>query len=56
VFAEKAGGLQRLDRIATAPGARTSLFSPELDRLYVAVRAGKARPAAIWVFRPARPG
>jgi hypothetical protein len=33
-------------------GARTSLFVPELDRLYVAVRASGAEPAAIWVFKP----
>jgi len=39
--------------IATASGARTSLFVPALDRLYVAVRAGSAGAAAIRVFRPA---
>ena len=33
--------------------ARTALFVPELDRLFVAVRAGSNEPAAIWVFRPA---
>jgi hypothetical protein len=42
----------RLARISTASGARTSLFVPELDRLYVAARAGRTEPAAIWVFRP----
>jgi hypothetical protein len=41
----------RLSRISTASGARTSLFVPELDRLFLAVRAGN-NPAAIWVFRP----
>jgi len=39
-------------RIPTAVGARTSLFVPELDRLLVAVRAGPAGPAAIWMFKP----
>jgi len=34
------------------PGARTSLFAPELDRLFVAVRAQSNEPAAIWLFRP----
>ena len=42
---------RRIGRIQTVSGARTSLFVPELDRLFVAVRAG-AEPAAIWAFRP----
>jgi DNA-binding beta-propeller fold protein YncE len=46
-------GYRRLARVPTAPGARTSLFVPELDRLFVAVRATSNEPAAIWVFRPA---
>ena len=46
-------GYRRLARVPTVPGARTSLFVPELDRLFVAVRAGSNEPAAIWVFRPA---
>ena len=46
-------GYRRLARVPTASGARTSLFVPELDRLFVAVRAGSNEPAAIWVFRPA---
>jgi len=46
-------GYHRLARVATVSGARTSLFVPELDRLFVAVRAGSIEPAAIWVFRPA---
>jgi DNA-binding beta-propeller fold protein YncE len=45
--------LTRLDRIATGSGARTSLFVPELDRLFVAQRAGLlGGQAAILVFRP----
>jgi DNA-binding beta-propeller fold protein YncE len=42
----------RLARIPTVSGARTSLFVPELDRLFLAVRASFRTPAAIWVFRP----
>jgi hypothetical protein len=45
-------GYRPLARVPTVPGARTSLFVPELDRLFVAVRAGSNEPAAIWVFRP----
>ena len=52
VLEERAGSYRRLARVSTAPGARTSLFVPELDRLFVAVRAGGGEPAAIWVFRP----
>ncbi len=43
---------QRLARTSTAVGGRTGLYVPELDRLFVAVRAGPAEPAALWVFRP----
>ncbi len=43
---------RRLARVRTVAGARTSLFVPQLDRLFVAVRASGAEPAAIWVLRP----
>jgi DNA-binding beta-propeller fold protein YncE len=43
---------RRLARVRTVAGARTSLFVPQLDRLFVAVRANGAEPAAIWVLRP----
>jgi DNA-binding beta-propeller fold protein YncE len=43
---------QRIAHILTVTGARTALFAPELDRLFVAVRAGSGEQAAIWVFRP----
>jgi hypothetical protein len=46
-------GYARVAQAATVPGARTALFVPELDRLFVAVRARSGEPAAIWVFRPA---
>lgn len=52
VFEIDATTFRRIARIPTAVGARTSLFVPELDRLLVAVRAGLAGPAAIWVFKP----
>jgi DNA-binding beta-propeller fold protein YncE len=43
---------ERLSRIPTVSGARTSLFVPELDRLFLAVHAGGGNPAAIWVYGP----
>jgi len=45
-------GYQEIARVPTVSGARTALFVPELDRLFVAVRAGWNEPAAVWVFRP----
>jgi hypothetical protein len=55
VFEWHAGKYLRMEHIATAAGARTSLFVPEFDRLFVAVRNSWSEPAAIWVFR-ATPG
>ncbi|MFL5289823.1 MAG: YncE family protein [Rhodopila sp.] len=53
VFGAQNGGHRLLARIATASGARTSLFVPELDRLFVAQRAGLlGSKAALLVFRP----
>jgi DNA-binding beta-propeller fold protein YncE len=43
---------EELARIPTIPGARTALFVPERDRLYLAVRASGSEGAAVWVFRP----
>jgi hypothetical protein len=51
VFDEHAGSYQRIGQVPTAAGARTSLFVPESDRLFVAVRAAGTEPAAIWVFQ-----
>ena len=45
-------GFRPLGRIPTISGARTSFFYPEMDRLFVAVRATAREPAAIWVYRP----
>jgi YVTN family beta-propeller protein len=40
-------------RIDTVKGARTSFFSPELDKFFLAVRRQGSQPAAIRVFAPA---
>ncbi|HEU0154581.1 MAG TPA: hypothetical protein VFQ82_00815 [Stellaceae bacterium] len=54
VFEADGAGYRPVAHVPTASGARTSLFVPQLDRLYVAARAGFLGPgAAILVFRPA---
>jgi hypothetical protein len=52
VFALHDDDPRRLARILTAAGARTSLFVPEEDRLYVAVPRRDARPAGVLVYQP----
>ena len=52
VLAQTGSGYDRIARVPTAAGARTSLFVPASDRLYLGVRATASEPAAIWVFRP----
>jgi YVTN family beta-propeller protein len=52
VFSRAASGYEYTGKLATSSGARTSLFVPELDRLYLAVRSGFSMPASIWVVRP----
>jgi len=52
IFAVEGDTYADLGRVVTAPGARTSLFVPGIDRLFLAVRAAGGGPAAIWVFRP----
>jgi hypothetical protein len=53
VFQAGTAGYRPLARVETSSGARTSLFVPELDRLYIAARAGLVgSDAAILVFRP----
>lgn len=44
--------LVRRGLVQTVRGARTSLFVPERDALYVAVRAADGNSAAVWVFQP----
>jgi hypothetical protein len=42
---ENAGRFARIARVATAPGARTSLFVPEQSRLYIAIpHRGSQKP------------
>jgi YVTN family beta-propeller protein len=52
VFERRGTGYVRIARVPTASGARTSFWAPDADRLFVGVRAGAGRPAAVWVFRP----
>jgi DNA-binding beta-propeller fold protein YncE len=55
VFEQKdADHYSELARIATVKGARTSFFSPELDRLFLAVRRQGSQAAAIRVYVPAQ--
>lgn len=51
---EDADHYKELARIATVKGARTSFFSPELDRLFLAVRRQGSQSAAIRIFVPAQ--
>ena len=52
VFERGPKDLNQVARIETARGARTSLFVPELDRLYVAAPASSTMGAMIQVYRP----
>ena len=53
VFEQKdADHYTEVAQVATVKGARTSFFSPELDRLFLAVRREDSKPAAIQVFVP----
>ena len=55
VFQEQdADHYAELARITTDKGARTSLFSPDLDRLFLAVRRQGSQAAGIKVFVPAQ--
>jgi DNA-binding beta-propeller fold protein YncE len=56
VWQENEATYRHLDSLKTTPGARTSLFVPEFDRLFVAARAGLfglGSDASILVLRPA---
>jgi len=44
--------LKRIDRIPTAPGARTGLYSAAADVLFVAARAEGGHEAAVWILKP----
>jgi hypothetical protein len=53
VFAAADSTLEHIGQVPTAPGARTALFVPELDRLFVAARRPMAGgQAKIIVLRP----
>lgn len=54
VFQLADGAVAPVGSVSIPPGARTSLFVPEMDRLFVAVRAGLlGSNASIQIFRPA---
>jgi hypothetical protein len=52
VFQRTDSAYARIDHIATARGARTALFVPAWDRLFLAVPASAATPAAVWIMEP----
>ena len=52
VIADQGNNYAKEAKFATISGARTSLFVPELDRFFLAVRANGLEPAAIWIFKP----
>ena len=41
----------RVTRIVTVAGARTGLFVPDMERLFLGVRAKTGEPASIWIYR-----
>jgi len=43
---------KRIARIPCSPGARTSFFSPELDRIYLAVPERGNQKAELRVYQP----
>ena len=51
VFSQSEGQFTLKSHIATVAGARTGLFVPDLDRLFLATRAAGSAQAAVWVFR-----
>ncbi|MBI1360712.1 MAG: hypothetical protein GC155_10595 [Alphaproteobacteria bacterium] len=53
VFDVRGAKLVRLSRVQTGSGARTALYSPAMDRLFLAARANNGKSsAAIEIFRP----
>ena len=52
VLEQEGAGYRRVGRTASIRGARTGLYVPERDRLYVAAPAAGGSPAAILVLRP----
>jgi DNA-binding beta-propeller fold protein YncE len=54
VVADQGKSYAKEAKLATVGGARTSLYVPQLDRLFLAVRANGQAPAAVWIFKPAQ--
>jgi hypothetical protein len=52
VIADQGTSYVRQAKLPTIGGARTSLFVPQLDRLFLAVRANGQAPAAVWIYKP----
>jgi hypothetical protein len=52
VFEKSGAAYRALARLPTRSGARTGIFVPALDRLYVAAREEAGQPAALLVLRP----
>jgi hypothetical protein len=52
VWGQAGGTYIRNASLPTSSGARTGLFVPELDRLFIATRAESGQPASIRVYRP----
>ncbi len=52
ILEEDGAPYHRIGHVPIASGARTSFFAPEMDRLFVGVRATASEAASIWVFRP----
>jgi len=52
VFNTQGDEYRRVAHIPTVFGARTSLLVPEIDRLFLAVRANGREQAAAWIYRP----
>jgi DNA-binding beta-propeller fold protein YncE len=55
VFDQTEGKLRRLARVETSSGARTALFVPEFDRLFVAMMV-RTPLLAMWVSMSRKPG
>jgi DNA-binding beta-propeller fold protein YncE len=49
---DASGAYKRVARIPTVSGARTSLFVPELERLFLAVRTSGREAPAVWIYSP----
>ena len=52
VAQREADHYERIERLATVPGARTCFYSRELDRLWLAVPQRGAQPAEIRTYQP----